>query len=284
MKMKLIIMTTIMIFSYNAMMVMDIVSANEQNDSSAEEIYKILYPVYEEDEGSIEDIPFIDLFAGGIPLFYPPLELTKEAEQTHIVSEGDNLYRIALNYGIQLEMLMAWNGLSNDLIHPGDELIIKGGEAADVIGTAMMPETVKVASIVPEKETKTVLAAQPETKTETKTKTDSEKPVSAPVISAPPDSGIEMMVTATAYTAYCKGCSGTTATGIDLRSNPERKVIAVDPSIIPLGTRVWVEGYGEAIAGDVGGAIKGHKIDVFIPSYESAMQWGVKKVKIKVIN
>ena len=54
--------------------------------------------------------------------------------------------------------------------------------------------------------------------------------------------------------------------------------------MIPLGTRVWVEGYGEAIAGDTGGAIKGHKIDVFISSYDLAMEWGVKKVKIKVYN
>jgi 3D (Asp-Asp-Asp) domain-containing protein len=58
----------------------------------------------------------------------------------------------------------------------------------------------------------------------------------------------------------------------------------VDPKVIPLGTKVWVEGYGEAIAGDTGGAIKGNKIDVFIPSYGSAMEWGVKKVKIKVHN
>ena len=42
------------------------------------------------------------------------------------------------------------------------------------------------------------------------------------------------------------------------------KLIAVDPSVIPLGSRVWVEGYGEAIAADTGGAIKGHKIDVLM--------------------
>ena len=61
---------------------------------------------------------------------------------------------------------------------------------------------------------------------------------------------------ATAYTAYCEGCSGVTANGTDIRSNPNLKVIAVDPRVIPLGTRVWVEGYGEAIAADTGGAIK----------------------------
>lgn len=94
----------------------------------------------------------------------------------------------------------------------------------------------------------------------------------------------ELLVTATAYTAYCKGCSGTTAYGIDLRANPKEKVIAVDPKVVPLGTKVWVEGYGEAIAGDIGGAIKGHRIDVFIPSYDNAMDWGVQKVKMRILN
>lgn len=94
----------------------------------------------------------------------------------------------------------------------------------------------------------------------------------------------ELVVEATAYTAYCKGCSGITKTGINLRSNPKLKVIAVDPKVIPLGSKVWVEGYGEAIAGDTGGAIKGNKIDVFIPSKTDAYTWGRKQVKIKVYN
>ena len=91
-------------------------------------------------------------------------------------------------------------------------------------------------------------------------------------------------VKATAYTANCKGCSGTTATGINLKKNPSAKVIAVDPRVIPLGTKVHVEGYGEAIAGDKGGAIKGNKIDVFISSKQKAVNWGVKTVKVKVYN
>lgn len=281
MKMKLLILTTILIFSYNVMMEMDVVSASEQNDSSMEELYKILDPSSDVNEVNADDVPFLHLLAGSMPLFYPPLELSMAEEQRYIVSQGDNLFRIALNHGIDLELLKSWNGLVDDLIHPGEELIIKGGDASDVIVTAMISDSVKVASVSPEK----VVTESVAKTTETVTKTVSEKPVSAPVVvSTPPSSGLEMTVTATAYTAYCKGCSGTTATGIDLRSNPERKVIAVDPTVIPLGTRVWVEGYGEAIAGDVGGAIKGHKIDVFIPSYENAMQWGVKKVKIKVLN
>ncbi len=102
--------------------------------------------------------------------------------------------------------------------------------------------------------------------------------------SAAPSRGKEFYVTATAYTANCSGCSGVTATGLNLKANPSSKVIAVDPSVIPLGSKVWVEGYGYAIAADTGGAIKGNKIDVFISSKSQAASWGRKKVRIKVLN
>ena len=94
----------------------------------------------------------------------------------------------------------------------------------------------------------------------------------------------EFYVSASAYTAYCNGCSGITATGINLKNNPNLKVIAVDPSVIPLGSKVWVEGYGYAIAGDTGGAIKGKKIDLHFPTKESAYKFGRKQVKIKIID
>jgi uncharacterized protein YabE (DUF348 family) len=93
----------------------------------------------------------------------------------------------------------------------------------------------------------------------------------------------EMYVNSTAYTAHCNGCSGTTATGVNLRANPNAKVIAVDPSVIPLGTKVYVEGYGYAVAADTGSAIKGNKIDVFLPSKSAAYRWGSKRVKIKIL-
>ncbi|MDM5331777.1 ubiquitin-like domain-containing protein [Ureibacillus composti] len=96
--------------------------------------------------------------------------------------------------------------------------------------------------------------------------------------------GKEFYVTATAYTPYCEGCSGTSASGIDLRGNSNLKVIAVDPNLIPLGTKVWVEGYGNAIAGDTGGAIKGNKIDVLVQSKSQAKNWGRKKVRIRILD
>ncbi|WP_308418991.1 PcsB-like coiled-coil domain-containing protein [Virgibacillus oceani] len=89
-------------------------------------------------------------------------------------------------------------------------------------------------------------------------------------------------VTATAYTLESAGGSGTTYTGIDLKENPNAKVIAVDPSVIPLGSIVHVEGYGYAIAGDIGSAINGNKIDVYVPTEQAAMKWGVRTVKVTI--
>jgi len=102
--------------------------------------------------------------------------------------------------------------------------------------------------------------------------------------SAEPTNGKEFYVTATAYTPYCNGCTGTSATGINLRSNSGLKVIAVDPSVIKLGSKVWVEGYGTAIAGDTGGSIKGNKIDILVQTDAQARNWGRKKVRVKVLN
>jgi 3D (Asp-Asp-Asp) domain-containing protein len=108
--------------------------------------------------------------------------------------------------------------------------------------------------------------------------------VQEPIVAQPQAEGKTITVTATAYTAFCAGCSGVTATGIDLRSNPNQKVIAVDPTVIPLGSTVYVEGYGEAIAGDTGGAIKGNRIDLFIPNYANAIDFGKRTLEVTILN
>ncbi|MCU7679159.1 3D domain-containing protein [Bacillus thuringiensis] len=98
------------------------------------------------------------------------------------------------------------------------------------------------------------------------------------------DTGIEFYVEATAYSVEgSPPHERITAAGIDIGKNPNIKLIAVDPKVIKLGTKVWVEGYGEAIAGDTGGAIKGNRIDVLFPTEKQAREWGRKKVKIKIM-
>ncbi|MGC9248086.1 ubiquitin-like domain-containing protein [Listeria ivanovii] len=97
--------------------------------------------------------------------------------------------------------------------------------------------------------------------------------------SSTPSGGKTLTMESTAYSG-----GGTTATGINLSANPGMKVVAVDPSVIPLGSRVWVEGYGEAIAGDTGGAIKGNIVDVYFPNESSCYSWGRRTVTVKVLN
>ncbi|MED3642049.1 ubiquitin-like domain-containing protein [Caldifermentibacillus hisashii] len=103
------------------------------------------------------------------------------------------------------------------------------------------------------------------------------------LVSRGTETGKEFYVSSTAYTASCNGCSGKTAIGIDLHANPGAKIIAVDPSVIPLGTKVYVEGYGYAVAADTGTRIKGNKIDVFFASQSDAYRWGQRTVKIKIL-
>ena len=98
----------------------------------------------------------------------------------------------------------------------------------------------------------------------------------------------ELTVVATAYTADPSengtyGGRVLTAMGHDLTANPNMRIIAVDPKVIPLGSKVWVEGYGEAIAGDTGSAIKGNRIDVLMGSKSKAMKWGRQTVKVKIL-
>jgi 3D (Asp-Asp-Asp) domain-containing protein len=91
---------------------------------------------------------------------------------------------------------------------------------------------------------------------------------------------------ASAYSAESSGKSpgsrgyGITATGIKARHG----VVAVDPSVIPLGTLLYVEGYGVAIAADTGGAIKGEKIDLFFESTYDARLFGRQSIRVYVLS
>lgn len=88
-------------------------------------------------------------------------------------------------------------------------------------------------------------------------------------------------VRSTAYTSDPRENGGWNVTAIGTKIR--RGVIAVDPRVIPLRTRVYVEGYGFATAEDTGGAIKGNKIDVVMDTKAQSRNWGVKNVKIYIL-
>ncbi|HYZ14939.1 MAG TPA: ubiquitin-like domain-containing protein [Candidatus Acidoferrum sp.] len=88
-----------------------------------------------------------------------------------------------------------------------------------------------------------------------------------------------LSMVATAYTASCIGCSGTTASGRPAGHG----VVAVDPRVIPLGTHMFIPGYGRAVAGDTGGAIHGNRIDLGFNSNRQANQFGRRPVTVYLL-
>ena len=102
----------------------------------------------------------------------------------------------------------------------------------------------------------------------------------------------KLRVRATAYTADYNSTGkspgdpyfGITSTGARAERNPSGySTIAVDPRVIPLGTKLWVDGYGYAIAEDVGGAIKGNEIDLYFSSSSQIWDWGARNVDIYIL-
>jgi 3D (Asp-Asp-Asp) domain-containing protein len=88
-----------------------------------------------------------------------------------------------------------------------------------------------------------------------------------------------LSMVATAYTASCAGCSGMTAIGRPAGHG----IVAVDPRVIPLGTHMYIPGYGHAVAGDTGGAIRGNRIDLGFNSNAQANQFGRRSVMVYLI-
>ena len=91
--------------------------------------------------------------------------------------------------------------------------------------------------------------------------------------------GSALHVIATAYTAGCYGCSGITASGVRAGFG----IIAVDPRVIPLGTRLFVPGYGRAVAGDTGGAIIGRRVDLGFNTVAEALRFGRQPMTVYVL-
>lgn len=96
----------------------------------------------------------------------------------------------------------------------------------------------------------------------------------------PSRSSRSMTMNASAYSAYDPGNSHYTFNGSLLRKG----LVAVDPNVIPLGTRLFIPGYGYAVADDIGGAIKGNKIDIAFDTHSEAMQFGRQKITVYILD
>lgn len=175
------------------------------------------------------------------------------AYEVYKVKKGDTLYWLAKDFHTTVDALMEANNLHSSLILIGQELKIYQAKQDVKVKEARLTQTKAKTEKLPEEKKE----ENPGARTFT--------------------------VTATAYTAQCDGCSGITYTGVNLLKDRQAKVIAVDPKVIPLGTKVYVEGYGYATAEDIGGAIKGNRIDIHLPTKKEAYAWGVREVSLTIL-
>ncbi|GAA0299481.1 3D (Asp-Asp-Asp) domain-containing protein/LysM repeat protein [Gracilibacillus halotolerans] len=226
-----------------------------------------LWQIAKEHDTTVTELKEINQLRSNIIHPNQTLEINKEI--TYVVEKGDSLSSIAKKFEVEVEDIKEWNNLETNLIIIGEELEIR--EINQNTSEHIIEETNNESAEKEETPVATEPAVESAPKKEEKASTKNEANES-------------IKVEATAYTAECDGCSGITATGINLLENPNMKVIAVDPSIIPLGTRVHVEGYGEAVAADTGGAIKGNKIDIHVPTKQEAYNWGRKTVEVTILN
>ena len=153
-------------------------------------------------------------------------------------------------------------------LEPGEKRVVqegKDGETVNVYRQTYHGDELVDSELI---ETKVVTEAQPEI-----IEVGEEKVINGMAYT---DS---IQVRATAYTPYDAGCNGITATG----AKATKGIVAVDPSVIPLGTKVYIPGYGVAVAADTGGAIKGNRLDVCYDSLSDALQWGVKNVEVYIL-
>ena len=91
----------------------------------------------------------------------------------------------------------------------------------------------------------------------------------------------------TAYSEHYESCGkhpGEEGYGITASGEPVRLgIVAADPKVLPLHSLIYVEGIGKLEVKDTGSAIKGNKLDLYLPSHKSAVQWGRKTLKVTIL-
>lgn len=199
---------------------------------------------------------------------------------------GDTLSSIALATDISVDSLVKINDINNaDMIIAGNSIHLSTDHSVvtvennDNVKTYDVSED-EVKEVETPEETEVVepeVAEEPEATEPQTTETET-----AEASETAEQTGEWVTVEATAYSTNQPELSDTTYTGINLNENPN--VIAVDPSVIPLGSTVYVPGYGTFIAGDTGSAINGHRIDVHMTDLNAALQFGRKTIDVQILN
>lgn len=194
----------------------------------------------------------------------------EQGVQEYTVKWGDTLSVIAEAMDVSLDALVRMNEIQNaSLIYAGTEITYSADE-----------QTVAIKN----KEEETVYQlgeAEAGAVVETVEKPIVSSQAQEPVYESNSTSGYTLTVEATAYSYAEAGLSAYAADGTNLIQDPN--VIAVDPSVIPLGSWVEIPGYGIYRAADTGGAIVGNRIDVHFTSVAQTNQFGRRTLTIRVL-
>ena len=242
------------------------------------------------------------------------LKSTEDGSTEYTIQWGDTLSSVALATDLSINDLVNVNDINNaNTIYSGNTISLSADQSTVTIETpeetksydVSAPEVVEVEPVeeapvaeeapaveeqAPAAEEAPAVEEQAPAAEEAPVVEEQQAPAAevAPVVeeqapaaeTAP--AGKTVTVEATAYSTNQPELSDTTATGINLNENP--KVIAVDPSVIPLGSTVYIPGQGTFIAGDTGSAIKGNRIDVHMTDLNQALAFGRQSMEVQILN
>lgn len=201
--------------------------------------------------------------------------------QEYTIKWGDTLSVISEATGASLDSLVQVNEIQNaNLIYPGTVLRFSADQKEVTVNNGSQEHSYRVQD---NKEVKEVEKSEATTSAsnETAQATQATQATETTQAASSSQNGYYLTVEATAYSYNEAGLSSYTADGTNLVNEPN--VIAVDPSVIPLGSYVEIPGYGIFRAADTGGAIYGNRIDVHLVNLNDVYNFGRRTITIRVL-
>ena len=193
--------------------------------------------------------------------------------QEYTIKWGDTLSVISEATGASLDTLVQVNEIQDaNLIYPGTVLRFSADQKEVTVDNGTEQHSYRVQNNNEVKEVET---------TEATTQAAQETETTQAAAASSNQGGYYLTVEATAYSYNEAGLSNYTADGTNLVSEPN--VIAVDPSVIPLGSYVEIPGYGVFRAADTGGAINGNRIDVHLVNLSDVYNFGRRTITIRIL-
>lgn len=204
--------------------------------------------------------------------------------QEYTIKWGDTLSVISEATGASLDSLVQVNEIQNaNLIYPGTVLRFSADQKEVTVNNGSQEHSYRVQD---NKEVKEVEKSEATTSARNETAqatqaTETTQAAQTTQAASSSQNGYYLTVEATAYSYNEAGLSSYTADGTNLVNEPN--VIAVDPSVIPLGSYVEIPGYGIFRAADTGGAIYGNRIDVHLVNLNDVYNFGRRTITIRVL-